>query len=201
MTAAARTLGAILLAAGSSSRLGQAKQLIELDGEPLVRRQARLLLALEPACVVVVTGCAAAEVTRALADLPVTCVHNADWKDGMGTSLACGVRAMPERARGALLLLADLWRIDADDLQAMVDRWAGQPQQAVTACWGDASGPPAIFPRQVFVRLARLRGESGARQILKHFKGGLTRLEVPHAAFDLDTPGDLTGFRSASAPG
>ena len=201
MNGAARALGAILLAAGSSSRLGQPKQLIERNGEPLVRRQARLLLALEPACVVVVTGCAAAEVTEALADLPVTCVHNADWQNGMGTSLACGIRVMPERVRGALLLLADLWRIDADDLQAMVERWAGQPQQAVTACWGEASGPPVIFPRQMFARLARLRGDSGARHSLKHFKGGLIRLEMPHAAFDLDTPGDLPGFRSVSTPG
>ena len=191
MSEPAQTLGAILLAAGSSSRLGQPKQLVELGGEALVRRQARVLLASQPACVVVVTGCGATGVEQALAGLSVTCVHNAHWHDGMGTSLATGIRAMPERVRGALLLLCDQWQVDAQDVQSLVDGWAGQPQRAAIARWGvdgEASGPPAIFPRQMFARLSRLSGERGARQVLKHFKGGLLQVDLPHAAFDLDTP-------------
>lgn len=191
----AQTLGAILLAAGCSSRLGRPKQLVELDGEALVRRQARILLSIEPACVVVVTGCEASGVAQALSGVPVQCVHNAKWQDGMGTSLATGVRAIPERVRGALLLLCDQWQVDANDLRLLLDGWATQPQSAALAQWsaatsGVASGPPAIFPRQMFARLSRLEGRQGARQVLKHFKGGLLRVDLPHAAFDLDTPAD-----------
>jgi len=186
----AQTLGTILLAAGCSSRLGRPKQLLEMDGEVLVRRQARVLSSIGPACVVVVTGCEADGVAQALAGMPVQCAHNANWQGGMGSSLATGIRAMPERVRGALLLLCDQWQVDADDLRSLVDGWATQPQSAVLAQWGAASGPPVIFPRQMFARLSRLQGGRGARQVLKHFKGGLVKVDLPHAAFDLDTPAD-----------
>jgi molybdenum cofactor cytidylyltransferase len=186
-----QSLGTILLAAGGSSRLGQPKQLVALEGEPLVRRQARLLLALQPACVVVVTGAVADEVREALHGLDVSCVHNESWEQGMGTSLACGIRAMPERVRGALLLLTDQFRIVADDLQRLLEAWAGDPLAAVTASWDDQRGPPVVFPRALFDRLSRLQGDSGARAVLKRFRGRQVAVPLPNAAGDLDTPADL----------
>lgn len=187
----APALGAILLAAGGSRRLGRPKQLVECDGEPLVRRQARLLLELNPACVVVVTGAAETGVRSALDGLDVALVHNRDWERGMGTSLACGIRAMPERVRGALLLLVDQYRLDADDLRRMIDAWRRDPESAVTAAWDERRGPPVVFPRALFDRVARLQGDSGARQVLKKFRGRLTVVPSPNAAFDLDTAEDL----------
>lgn len=184
-------LGAILLAAGSSSRLGQPKQLIEIEGDPLVALQARRLMALQPACVVVVTGAEREQVAERLADLPVTLVHNPDWARGMGSSLACGIRAMPERVRAALVLLCDQWRVSGDDLQRLVDAWACDPLSAVVADHGDASGPPAILPRALFERLSRLRGDTGAKRILRRWNGTVEKLSLPRAAPDIDTAGDL----------
>lgn len=191
MIPANESLGTILLAAGGSSRLGRPKQLIEIDNEPLVRRQARLLLALQPACVVVVTGAEADAVGAALSDLPVTLVHNPVWADGMGRSLACGIRAMPERVRATLVLLCDQWRIVLPDLEALVAVWGQNPTLAVTAQWEDGTGPPAILPRALFQRLAGLRGNVGARQVLKRLPEDVRRLSLPHAAFDLDSAADV----------
>lgn len=185
-------LGAVLLAAGGSRRLGRSKQLLEIEGEPLVVRQARLLLALEPACVVVVTGAGHAEVEALLAGMPLRCEHNADWERGMGTSLACGIRAMPERVRAALVLLADQSRLVAGDLDALVEAWAKDPQAAVTAAYQGTRGPPAILPRALFGRLARLRGDSGARNILKRWNGTVIPVPLARAAFDIDTAADLS---------
>ena len=134
------SLGTILLAAGSSSRLGQSKQLLDMDGEPLVRRQARLLLSLKPACLVVVTGAEQHAVEQALEGLPVRAVHNPRWADGMGHSLACGIAAMPERVRGALLLLCDQWKITSADLSALSGGWQQEPLSVVMAKWA-AAGP------------------------------------------------------------
>lgn len=189
-------LGAILLAAGSSSRLGQSKQLLEIDGQPLVRRQAGLLLALEPACVVVVSGAEQLEVEQALHGLQVHRVHNPNWQQGMGTSLACGIRAMPERVRGALLLLCDQWRITGEDLQQLVTAWKPGPMRAVSAEWTNeqghvVAGAPAIFPRALFARLVKLQGDRGAQQILKHHAEGTQRIPLPNAGFDIDLPADL----------
>jgi len=190
MTNTAQSLGAILLAAGGSSRLGRPKQLELIGGQPLVARQAQLLLKLQPASVVVVTGAVEQEVRRALAGLKVEFVHHEDWSLGMGQSIARGIAAMPERARGALLLLCDQWRIDQGDLETLIDAWAPEPQKAIVSAWDGFSGPPTIFPRALFQRLMRLHGDRGARHVLKRYAGGLERVAVANAAFDLDKPGD-----------
>jgi len=188
-------LGAILLAAGGSTRLGQPKQLLEIEGQVLVRRQAELLLEQGFACVVVVTGSVQREVEQALQGLDLQFVHNENWDEGMGGSLARGIAAMPERVRGALLLLCDQWRISADDLRGLVGAWQAAPTKAVSAQWQDESGhqvagAPAIFPRALFARLAKLQGDRGAQSVLKHYAGGTTQILMPNAAFDIDLPSD-----------
>lgn len=188
-----QSFGAILLAAGGSSRLGRPKQLEVIDGQALVVRQAQLLLALNPVCVVVVTGAGGPEVRRALAGLPLEFVHHADWSQGMGRSIARGIQAMPERVRGALLLLCDQWRIEPADLEKLLAAWRLAPQQAIVSMWDGVSGPPVMFPRALFQRLSRLQGDRGARQLLRRYAGGLERVAMANAAFDLDQPGDADG--------
>ncbi|MEJ8567258.1 nucleotidyltransferase family protein [Elongatibacter sediminis] len=185
------SLGTLLVAAGGSSRLGQPKQLVEYDGEPLVRRQARMLLALDPVCVTVVTGAGAPEVDAALEGLNVDIVPNPDWSLGMGGSIARGAAAMPERVRGMLLLLVDQYRIGRDDLQAIAAAWSDDPAAVALAGWDDQRGPPTLFPRALFGALARLGGDSGARPVLRKFRGRQIVVPTPNAAFDLDTPEDL----------
>lgn len=195
-----KSLGAILLAAGSSSRLGQSKQLLQLNGQPLVRLQASKLLALNPACVIVVTGAERVAVEHALKGLALQCVYNPDWQQGMGSSLAFGIAAMPERVRGALLLLCDQWKITNEDLLALHHAWERSPATAVIAQWHEespekatqtTSGPPVVFPRALFSSLTKLRGDRGAQQILKRYKAGVQRLDVPNARFDIDQASDL----------
>lgn len=209
-----KSLGAILLAAGSSSRLGQSKQLLQVDGQPLVRLQATKLLALNPACVVVVTGAEQAAVERALQGLPLhgsslQCVHNSNWQQGMGGSLACGVAAMPERVRGALLMLCDQWKVSVADLQILTESWERSPATAVIAQWQEelpegpahtTSGPPVVFPRTLFSSLVKLHGERGAQQILKRYKAGVQRMDLPNAGFDIDQPSDLPWAASNHSP-
>jgi molybdenum cofactor cytidylyltransferase len=187
----APSLGAILLAAGASRRLGQAKQLLELNGQTLVARQAGLLLGLKPACVTIVTGAHSDEVQNALADLPVEIAHNRGWQKGMGRSIATGIAAMPERVRGALIILCDQWQLEHDDLQLLIKNWNENPQSAISAQWGDTSGPPVIFPRSDFARLLRLNSEGGARRVLKRSTGGVIYVNIENAAIDIDTPSDL----------
>ncbi len=191
MTDIGASLGAILLAGGDSSRLGRSKQLLEIDGQVLVRRQARLLLGLEFASTVVVTGSSREGVVSALADLSVTTVHNDRWSDGMGGSLACGIRSMPERVRGAVLLLCDQWRVNSADLCRLLEVWSDEPGRAVISEWDGQSGPPAVFPRALFEPLRRLQGDRGARRVVKRYSGGVQRVPVANAAFDIDRPAEI----------
>ena len=187
-------LGAILLAAGGSSRLGQSKQLVEIDAEPLVVRQAKLLLDLKPATVVVVCGAEGQTIESALAVVPVRVIHNPDWRRGMGHSLACAIRAMPERVRAALVLLCDQWRLTPGDIASLIDAWTPDPNAAIAAAYEDTLGVPAILPRAMFERLSRLEGEVGARKILRRWKGAVRTVPMPNASVDIDSPSDLERF-------
>jgi molybdenum cofactor cytidylyltransferase len=128
-------LAVVLLAAGGSNRLGQPKQLVPVDGEALVLRTARRLLRLEPATMLVVTGCDSERVKEQLAGLPLQIVHNAEWKEGMGTSIACGVKNLPAGIEGVLIMLCDLWRVDLGDLKRLIEAWNTDISDIVTATW------------------------------------------------------------------
>jgi len=145
---------------------------------------------------VVVTGAVERQVRQALDGMSVEFAHHANWSRGMGSSIARGIEAMPERVRGALLLLCDQWRIEQADLEHLIDAWRSAPQKAVVSGWNDSQGPPVIFPRAMFQRLSRLQGDRGARHALKRYAGGVQKVPIANAAIDLDQPADLQQLKS-----
>ena len=189
------TLAVVLLAAGPSSRLGQAKQLVRKDGESLVRRSARLLLTLAPANLTVVTGCGAEAVTAELDGLPVGVVFNRDWELGMGASINRGVRSLPQGLHGVLVAVCDQWRLEPEDLGGLRDHWHHDISRICVAAWreGEAfvSGPPVIFPRKLIPELKSMQSNRGARQLIDRYMDLVEFVEMDNAAFDLDRPEDL----------
>lgn len=188
-------LASILLAAGPSTRLGQPKQLVRIDGEDLVRKTARLLIAQEPTSVTVVTGCESDGVEQALAGLPVRTVLNRNWEKGMGSSINCGVRSLNENLDGVLLMVVDQWCLQAEDISRLIDHWSGDISRIVTACWHEGkafvSGPPAIFPRKLIPELKYVLENRGARQVIDRHIDIVEFVPMENAAFDLDRPEDL----------
>jgi molybdenum cofactor cytidylyltransferase len=189
------SLAVVLLAAGSSSRLGQPKQLLRIEGEALVARTARRLLSLEPAGVIVVTGCESSAVGDQLSGMPLQIVHNPGWQEGMGTSIARGVKQLPVAALGVLIMLCDQWRVGQTDVNLLFNAWYSDISQIVVARWGDSGsgdfGPPVIFPKDLFHELAALHGDRGARPVIEKYRDRTEFVRIDHAAFDLDEAGDL----------
>ncbi len=181
---------AILLAAGASRRLGRCKQLLELEGEPMVRRAARLCLDAGFAPVVVVLGCAAAEVGAALEGLPVQAVENPDWTEGMASSLRRGVAALPGPVGGALVLACDQPALTVELLQEFRRRHQAEPTATLASDYGNGHGIPALFPGDRLPELAALRGDRGARGLL----GAALRIPFAEGAFDFDTPEDVRAW-------
>jgi CTP:molybdopterin cytidylyltransferase MocA len=187
--AAEPALACLLPAAGGSRRLGQPKQLLEMAGERLVRRAAKLLLGLSPS-VVVVTGDVAESVGHELSGLPLRLVHNADWRSGMGGSIAIGMQVLADRPDGVLVLHCDQWRVSAEDLVTLCNAWRGAPECVAAAAFDDTTGPPLIFPRRLFATLRALHGESGAKALVQG-DARLIRVATPNARYDLDRPEHL----------
>jgi molybdenum cofactor cytidylyltransferase len=175
-----------VLAAGASRRLGRPKQLVPIDGEPLVRRTTRVCA--DVGETVVVVGANAEAVQHAVDDLPVRVVRNDAWPRGMGASIA---RATAVTAPSSALLVVpcDLVALRASHLAAMIDAYAGGASLVVSAYDG-TRGPPALFGPAYRAALLALDGDHGLREVVR---GGhsATAVPFPEGALDMDTAEDL----------
>jgi molybdenum cofactor cytidylyltransferase len=186
----APTIGAVVLAAGASRRLGQPKQLISVEGQELVRRMAEVALQASCQPVAVVLGAHAVEVSAAIASLPVVCLSNPEWAEGMGSSVRVAARWASRAALDALMVvLVDQLRLSSGHLDAL--RAASDQGRLIAASsYGGVLGVPTIFPRRFFPELEALEGDCGARQLLR---GDLpvTAVNWPEGIYDLDQMADL----------
>lgn len=184
-----QNLAGLVLAAGSSSRLGRPKQVVSYRSRTLVERAASLAADFCGAGVIVVTGAHHEQVVAALDGSPAEVIHNPDWARGMSTSVRAGLgRAKP--GCDVLLLLCDQPRIRRDDLQSLVDAWTTNPERIATAEYTGTYGVPAIFPADYRDTLLSLTGDQGAKGIIAGARQ-VSVVAMPNAGFDIDTPDDL----------
>ncbi len=190
---------AILLAAGASTRLGQPKQLVPIDGESLLRRTARL--ALEAGCspLYVVLGFEATRMREELTGLPVQIVLNSLWHEGMGSSLRSGMTALQQstpQPQAVLLLVCDQPHLTAEHLRDLLTRHANAQtsnKKPVTAsAYGGNSGVPAVFSAELFGELAACAGDQGARALIRAHHPDVVAISWPAGELDLDRPEDLS---------
>ena len=195
-----RGLRAVILAAGASRRFGSPKQLANYRGETLVARSVRLAHEAGAEGVCVVLGYRAKRIHRALhqggaTPVGTSAVRNPRWRDGMGRSLARGVRSLDRRARAVLVCLADQPLLEAEDLAALVLTWRARPRSVVASRYAGKIGVPAIFPRSCFRALKSLSGDRGAQELLASSNDVLS-MPMPLAAVDIDDPRDLSDLPS-----
>jgi len=181
----------LIPAAGASTRLGQAKQLLRFGATTLIRNAIHTAVSCDPAEIIVITGAHASEVRAAARDTPVRWVHNDRWRDGLGVSIATGAAEIDPGSNGVLILLCDQWRVEAGDLQTLVSAWRPAPGRIVSAQAGGHYTPPVIFPSDWFDKLRALEGDRGARSLLESRPGQVTAVPLENAAYDLDTPAHL----------
>ena len=185
---------AIVLAAGASTRLGQAKQLVEIDGEPQLRRVTRYALATRPVDCIVVLRRNAGHIEAALDGLAARILCIGDANEGMAASLRAGVAALDARCAGALVVLTDQPALGEAHLERMCAAWRDAPARAVASAYAGVIGTPALLPRSWFEAVAALRGDVGARALLRERSAQTVAIEAPELARDLDVPDDLRAF-------
>jgi len=188
-------LAAVILAAGGSSRLGRPKQLLRYRGVALIERALRLARRVAGRDVIVVLGDQQQRLRSLLRRRPgaggrrCSIVNNARWAEGLATSLRAGIGAVPPTAAAVLILVVDQAKIEARDIDRLVSRWQKRPAKPAAARYADRAGVPAVIPRRWFREVATLAGDVGARQILRRLDG-TSLVDMPAAAFDIDTPAD-----------
>jgi molybdenum cofactor cytidylyltransferase len=195
-------LHAVVLAAGGASRFGSAKQLLCIQGEPLLVHAARKAAALAGERIVIVLGARAGQIEPQLAACPGRRLLNPAWEEGIASSLRAGVGALPADSSAVLVLLADQAAVSAADLAHLAAAWQGQPERIAAAAYGDAgrTGVPAIFPRAWFAGLLQLTGDTGARALLARHPEAVQAVPMPSAALDIDTPEDAARYLAGLSP-
>jgi molybdenum cofactor cytidylyltransferase len=195
-------VAAVVLAAGTSSRMGAANKLtLEIGGEPVIARAVDAALASRAATVVVVTGYQAARVRAALAGRDVAFAHNRYYAQGLSSSLRRGVKALDPEIEGALICLGDMPWISPRDLDALIAAFAHTARPICVPVRGRRRGNPILWPARHFAALRALQGDLGARGLVRRHAREVVRVSVPGAGIlrDVDTSADFV--RPPSRPG
>ena len=185
-------LTALILAAGASTRLGQPKQLVDLNGHALINHTIQLAKTVSSS-VMVITGANADQVAAVIAkDVPI--VHANNWQQGMGSSLKQGIQSLPATSSACLVMTCDQWRLTGHDLQQLADTYYAQPERSVASFYANTMGIPAIFPRHAFSALQAC-DDQGAKSVL--IAQQPITVSLPNAAYDLDTATDLSALKQS----
>jgi len=191
----------VVLAAGASTRFGSPKQLVRLAGRPLLHTAVTRAAEVAGHALIVVLGAGAAELAPLLKHSPGSIVVNHDWREGIASSIRAAVARLPATCAGVMLVLADQAGVSADDLKRLAGTWRKQPQYIAAALYEGVCGVPAIFPRNTFRELSQLRGDTGARVLLRRNADRIVRVPMPSAALDVDTPEDLLAVEAPPPEG
>ena len=189
-------IAGILLAAGTSSRMGSNKMLFELAGESVLRGAARRALAGGLSPLVVVLGHQAETARRELDGLACQVVINPDYEQGINTSLKAGIAAVatldrPERPQAALVMLADMPFVTAEMIAALIARYRSSEAPLVISEYEGVNAPPMLYDRSLFQELGEMTGEGCGRQVVKRHRSEAEVLPWPAAALgDIDVPED-----------
>jgi molybdenum cofactor cytidylyltransferase len=184
-------ISVLIPAAGASRRLGQPKQLVRYQTRTLIQNAVDIALSIDPQEVIVVTGANEKAVKGAVQHGQVRWIHNSNWSDGMGSSIATGASIISPESAGVMILLCDQWRLQTPDLHLIVSTWQSNPERIVCAQVKSQNTPPVIFPVCFLGRLQALRSDSGARKILTDHPELLKPVALKNALFDLDTQTQL----------
>jgi molybdenum cofactor cytidylyltransferase len=193
----ARLVAGVVLAAGSSTRMGKNKLLLELDGESLLRRAVSRAASANLDPVIVVVGFEADRVLEELAGLPYKAVVNPDYQNGLHRSLQAGIRAVPAVAAGALVMLADMPHVTTDMIATMVLRYRETGARLVISNYDGVPAPPMLYGRSLFAELEAMRGSGCGKDVVRRHRSEAVVVSWPAAALvDLDLPEDYDRARA-----
>jgi molybdenum cofactor cytidylyltransferase len=187
-------IGAVILAAGSSSRLGQPKQLLQYRGQSLVRRAAEAALNAACAPVAVVVGSERQRIANSLRDLEVIILPNESWRRGIGTSIRVGTEAL-QGCNGLIILACDQPHVTSTLIRQMIAQQQKTRKRIVACAYAGTVGVPALFNRRYFEQLLSLGDAEGAKGLLIGRPNEVMEVDFPAGAVDLDTPEDWAQLR------
>jgi molybdenum cofactor cytidylyltransferase len=179
-------ISGVILAAGQSKRLGRPKQLLDLNGEPVLRHTVRNASESELDQVVLVLGHEAAAIADAVGEWGQSLVVNPDYAQGQSTSLKLGLSAVDPTAEAVLFLLGDQPQVRSELINHLLRSFREGKGRIVMPSYRGTPSNPVLFAREFFPELAAIQGDEGARSLIKAHRAEIAFLNV-----DVDPPLDI----------
>jgi molybdenum cofactor cytidylyltransferase len=181
--------GAIILAAGESSRLGQPKQNLLFNGQTLLQRTVNSAQQSKCKPVIVVLGANNDAIT-----IPrgVTVLYNKDWREGMASSIRTAISEINKdiSVDKTIIMLCDQPFVSTELLNILIDKQTETSKLIVASAYSGTTGAPVLFARSLFAELLLLQGREGAKKILQAHPNEIVTVPFGQGSIDIDTPGD-----------
>jgi molybdenum cofactor cytidylyltransferase len=192
------SISGVILAAGSSARLGRAKQLLPLVGVPLLTHVLRNASASQLDEIILVLGHEADRIAAAVGDWGQRLVVSGDYAQGQSASLRAGLLALDPAADAALFLLGDQPRVGPEVIDTLIAAYHAGAGSILVPEYGGQRGNPILFARSLFPELARVTGDEGARGVVRAHASEVVAVPVSDdpPPPDVDTEEDYADLQS-----
>lgn len=194
-------IAGVVFAAGASRRMGRNKMLMELDGEPLVRRAVRRTIEAGLSPVIVVVGFEQDLVRAALTGLDVTFAENSDYAGPMSASMHAALRVVPDDTDGVVVVLGDMVHVTTEMIRSIASSGPTSTAPIAISRYGDVTAPPILFTRAVFGELLAWTGEGCGKPVVRAHASAACALDWPvERLADVDTDLDWSSLTRAAKP-
>ena len=187
----------VILAAGSSSRMGKPKQLLKFNGQTLLNIVVTESLKTKFRPVVVVLGAYAAEIKKASTNQEVIYSFNEDWENGMSSSISLGLKVALEnnpKIENVILTVADQVHISSDIFEELQSKQEQSKKNIVASAYSQTTGTPTLFNKKYFDNLLFLSGSNGAKSLIKQYVDDTTTIPFELGNIDIDTETDYNNL-------
>lgn len=191
-------IGAIVLAAGSSSRLGRPKQLLRFKGETLLFNTLQTLLQTDVEIITTVLGAGASNVQVSIQHLPIEIIENPNWASGQGSSIKKGLLHLLEKTNDTLdaviIVVCDQPLLTKEHIDSMISSYRNTQKILVGSYYNNTVGVPTLFSEFLFPSLLNIQNKEGAKKIIQQYFHLATFLNFPEGSFDIDTQEDYNAL-------
>jgi molybdenum cofactor cytidylyltransferase len=194
-------IGAVILAAGESSRFSRPKQLVQFRGKSLVRRVVDAAKDANCSVIVVVLGSKREQIERELKETDAIVAENQNWRRGIGSSIRVGVESAVNQApdiEAIVLLTCDQPFVKTDTIERLIVMREKTKKAIVASSYSETLGVPALFDRSCFQELLTLPDDSGAKSIILSNHERVAKLLFPEGKIDIDTAADYKKLSAQS---
>jgi molybdenum cofactor cytidylyltransferase len=185
--------GIIILAAGSSSRFGNTKQLLHFNGKTLLQNAIEEATDAGVGTIVVVTGANADEISKKIKNENLEIVFNKDWEQGMASGIGIGLKkaiTLNNEIEKVIIAVCDQPFVSSSLFQELFQKQNKSGRHIVASAYAGTVGTPVLFTQKYFDALMGLTGDQGAKILLKKYSEDLATVDFPDGNIDIDTQED-----------